>query len=108
MDADTDIDTTTALDVARDAVVVLPNATEDMHARHNSQPPAQPERCDNCALWVQRYAAVGECMLPWSIYSGVRLEGDGCNELPTLLTPGHHNCAGWEEKLPKAFEETKP
>lgn len=60
---------------------------------------AQPERrCDGCALWVPKYAAMGECMLPWAIDTAVRLQGEGCNELPTLMTPGYHSCAGFEAR----------
>lgn len=101
---DTDIDTTTALDVARDVhqlvrwdIATVENGVAvDVRPLDVPTPPTQVERrCANCVYWVHEYAGMGECMLPWDFDSDVRIEADGAVN-PKFMTPARHSCAGWE------------
>lgn len=116
---DTDIDTTTALDVARDAglrgtVKTIPNfddkavAWSDAFVQPDApQPPAQPERrCDGCRHWERPHKRAierrGVCRLPYEVDSPIDMYAVWCEDGPELLTPADWFCKGFE-----ARKETK-
>lgn len=105
---DTDIDTTTALDMARDAGRDVELTLVSRVVRVAPQPPAQVERCDNCRFWKRSgwykeddARAMGECNM-FDYPTRVELLGDYYGGRPEFNTPADWHCAGWTQK------ETKP